>query len=441
MRNKTKLNVGKVVDQKVIQTPKKNDNWWEASTLFEFMQKAVNQRALRAGRNQITLERVAQLIVKRYEIEELETAQNVLLVHAQNLCYMMDHPRRKNIQFFASEPIYQQLAAGHNLSAAEQRRSEGVELRPRKDHGTLKNEESASSNTSDDEEESIRTPVRRPPDKRRKGRLSVLRPKSGKYSGKSKGKGLEQGSRVGGKGKAPVPNFDASEDESQNEDSEQSTSSDEDMEIDTPTQAVSPGREKRKLDETEVDEGEDQTRRKRAASTSLTPESPPTTGESDDEILAKDGTVPALPLRYRPSNQPPASILPIANTTPGLAPTLVSTPLPTYAANASRDSWICNFDGCTQRIYGCSKVLGQQLIKEHLEDHSRGREKVVGILWREQDKLNLPVRYVWTTLASTIHMLIQLSNLIKKIREMSEASAPLFPAAEKAVPRPIQRPV
>jgi hypothetical protein len=36
------------------------------------------------------------------------------------------------------------------------------------------------------------------------------------------------------------------------------------------------------------------------------------------------------------------------------------------------------------------------LITEHLEDHANGREKVVGILWREQDKLHLPVRYVET---------------------------------------------
>jgi hypothetical protein len=70
----------------------------------------------------------------------------------------------------------------------------------------------------------------------------------------------------------------------------------------------------------------------------------------------------------------------------------VSTPLPTYEPNGPRDSWICNFDGCAQRIYGCSKEIGRQLITEHLEDHAKGREKVVGILWREQDKLHLPVR-------------------------------------------------
>ncbi|KAI4919951.1 hypothetical protein J4E90_002090 [Alternaria incomplexa] len=313
---------------KPTEAPKKDDNWWEAAALFEFMQKAVNQRVLRAGRNHITVDRVAELIVRRYEIEEADTAKNVLLVHAQNLCYMMDHPRRKNIQFFAAEPIYQELAAGHTLPAAEQRRAEGVELKPRKDHGTLRDGESGSSDTSDEEDDAITTPVRRPPGRRKQGRLSVLRPTSGKFSGKSKGISIKPGRQKGGKGKAPVP----ASDDSEAEQSSNATGSDEDDEeegIDTPTHALSPGREKRKLDDTDRDQDE-KDRRKRTA--------------------------------------------------------------------------------------------------KHLEDHSRGREKVVGILWREQDRLNLPV-----------------SNLIKKIREMNEAATPLFPVpgapATAVQPKPIQRPV
>jgi hypothetical protein len=348
------------------------------------MQKAVNQRVLRAGRNHITLDRVAELIVRRYEIEEVETAKNVLLVHAQNLCYMMDHPRRKNIQFFASEPIYQELAAGHNLSAADQRRAEGVELRPRKDHATLRDGESDSSDTSDEEEEdAITTPVRHPPGRRKRGRLSVLRP-SGKFSGKGKGVSIKPGKQKGGKGKAPV----ATSDDSEVEQSEQATSSEDDIAIDTPTQALSPAREKRKLDDTDADQ-EEKGRQKRTASASIAPDSPPTTGDSEEEA-EENGTAP-LPLRYRPTNLPP-NARPQPNTKPATIPPIVSTPLPTYEPNGPRDSWICSFDGCSQRIYGCSKELGRQLITEHLEDHKRGREKVVGILWREQDKLHLPVR-------------------------------------------------
>ncbi|KAH6858033.1 hypothetical protein AA0121_g7289 [Alternaria tenuissima] len=410
---------GKVTIPKPVEAPKKDDNWWEAAALFEFMQKAVNQRVLRAGRNQITVDRVAELVVRRYEIEEVEIAKNVLLVHAQNLCYMMEHPRRKAVQFFASEPIYKELAAGHDLSAAEQRRAEGVELKPRRDHGTLRDGENESSDTSD-EEDAITTPVRRPPGRRKQGRLSVLRPRSGKFSGKSKGISIKPGRQKGGKGKAPVP----ASDDSEAEQSDETTSSEEDEGIDTPTQALSPSREKRKLDDMDADQ-EERGRWKRTASASAAPDSPPTTGDSD---LEEATAVPPLPLRYRPSNVPP-HVRPAsssANTRLMVSPPIVSTPLPTYEPNGPRDSWICSFDGCTQKIYGCSKELGRQLITEHLEDHSRGREKVVGILWREQDRLNLPV-----------------SNLIKKIREMNEASTPLFPmpGALTTAVRPIQRPL
>ncbi|KAF1921489.1 hypothetical protein BDU57DRAFT_467007 [Ampelomyces quisqualis] len=411
---------GKVASPKPVEAPKKDDNWWGAATLFEFMQKAVNQRVLRAGRSQITLERVAQLIIRRYEIEELETAQNVLLVHASNLCYMMDHPRRKNIRYFADEPIYRELAAGHNLSAAEQRRAEGVELRPRRDHGTLKDDDTESSNTSSEEDDVVATPVRRPPGRQKRGRLSVLRPSS-KFSGKSKG--IKHAKMGGGKGKAPVPASEAS-DASEAEDGDEANGSEkEDMVIDTPTQAQSPSREKRKLDQTSTEDKEERTRRKRAASASITPDSPPTTIESEDEITLPDGTVPPIPLRYLPSASRPTSS---SHSKAPIAPSLISTPLPTYTPNGPRDSWICNFDGCSQRIYGCSKDLGRRLITEHLEDHAQGRDKVVGILWREQDKLHLPV-----------------SNLIRKIREMSEASTPLFPGAagESVLSQPIHRPV
>ncbi|CAN9280011.1 unnamed protein product [Alternaria alternata] len=382
---------GRVTIPKPVEAPKKDDNWWEAAALFEFMQKAVNQRVLRAGRNQITVDRVAELVVRRYEIEEVEIAKNVLLVHAQNLCYMMEHPRRKAVQFFASEPIYKELAAGHDLSAAEQRRAEGVELKPRRDHGTLRDGENESSDTSD-EEDAITTPVRRPSARQTEG---------------------------GGKGKAPVP----ASDDSEAEQSDETTSSEEDEGIDTPTQALSPSREKRKLDDMDADQ-EERGRWKRTASASTAPDSPPTTGDSDLE----EATAVPLPLRYRPSNVPP-HVRPAsssANTRLMVSPPIVSTPLPTYEPNGPRDSWICSFDGCTQKIYGCSKELGRQLITEHLEDHNRGREKVVGILWREQDRLNLPV-----------------SNLIKKIREMNEASTPLFPmpGASTTAVRPMQRPL
>jgi hypothetical protein len=321
------------------------------------MQKAVNQRVLRAGRNRITLERVAQLVTRRYEIDEAETAQNVLLVHAQNLCYMMDHPRRQDIRFFVDEPIYQELAAGHNLSAATQRRAEGVELHIRK-RETLRDDLSDSSNTSDDDA-AITTPVRRAPSRHKLGRLSVLRPKSSQYSGKSKG-------IIGGKGKKPLPDSSDSSDA----DPEADTTSNE-MALDTSPDA-SPSREKRKLDTSTSPTSTSRTRLKRAASSSPAPSRTPSSPGSNADVK--------LPLH---ENQSVTDAL--------LSATIASSPLPTYTANGPRDSWVCSVDGCSQRIYGCSKNTGRRLITEHLEDHSKGREKVVGVLWGERERLQLPV--------------------------------------------------
>lgn len=357
---------------KTDDAPKKDDNWWEAATLFEFMQKAVNQRVIRAGRNSITVDRVAQLIIKRYEIEDVQTARNVLLVHAQNLCYMMDHPRRQNIRFFAAEPIYGELTIAHNLSAIDQRRAEGVELRPRRDRGTLKGEDVDSSDTSDeeDEDDELATPKRRIPGRSKKGTLSVLRPRSGKFSGK--GKSIQRGGK--GKTKPPVPVSDSEEEEDDDEEDA--------MAIDTPTHILSPELSKRKL--APLDDTTEGGKRRRAHSSSEPPSSPPTSADETPEPGTAD---PPLPLRYRPGTNQPAS-----KSTQPMLPVIVSTPLPTYESNGPRDSWFCSFDGCAQRIYGCSKDIGRQLITEHLEDHTRGREKAVGILWREQDKLHLPVK-------------------------------------------------
>ncbi|KAF1996792.1 hypothetical protein P154DRAFT_579572 [Amniculicola lignicola CBS 123094] len=363
---------------------RKDDNWWEAAVIFEFMQKAVNHRAMHKGR--ITVSKVARLITKRYEVEDDEMATNIIMVHATNLHYMMQNPRRKNIAYFASEPIFQELAAGHSLPAAEVRRAEAIELRPRKDRRSLKDEA-----TSDFDSSSSAATPKRPQRASKKGHLSVLRPKSGKYSGKSgKGKGVKRG-------KGKQPHFDMDSDAETGEEEAEESSNDG---IDTPTQAFSPG--KRKLLH---HHDEDKGPRKRTASASIEPASPPASSSEDEE---EPGTnTESLPLRWRSGN----TSKPKTAASASLVPSIISTPLPTYTANGPGDSWICSFDGCKRKIYGASSETGRELITEHLGDHERGREKVVGIVLGEEQRLRLPV-----------------NNLIKRIREMTEAQTPLFPA-------------
>ncbi|KAF2259372.1 hypothetical protein CC78DRAFT_503303 [Lojkania enalia] len=392
--------------QKPEDAPKKDDNWWEATAIFEFMQKAINQHVMHIGH--VTIDRLARLMVRRYEISDVGTATNVILVHATNLCYIMDHPRRKNTRFFAEEQIYRELSSDYNLSAADIRRAQSIELRPRKDHGTLKAETSEESESSS----SAATPPQRR-QRSKKGRLSVLRPKNSIYSGK--GKGIKRG-----KGKAPNAAAASSSDQSTD-----TFSAESEIEVDTPTHIQSLSPPKRKLDVDDIVE-DNPNPRKRAASSSTSIEPSPhpypsTSSSSPDEEEANE----PLPLRWQPSNNPTNNTTKSAS--PALAPPIVSTPLPTFTPNGPKDSWICTFDGCSQKVYGASSEVGRMLIQEHLQDHARGRAKEIGIVMREEERLRLPV-----------------NNLIKKIREMAEAQQPLFPAMNSGPamrPQPIERPV
>ncbi|KAF2439188.1 hypothetical protein P171DRAFT_436520 [Karstenula rhodostoma CBS 690.94] len=408
--------------EKPTAAPKKDDSWWAAAAIYEFIRSAVNKRVLRPGRDQITIDRVAELMTKRYEIDEVDTARNVLLVHAKNLCYKMNHPRSKSAIFLVDEPIYRELDIGHDLPAADIRKAQAVELRPRKDHAPLERADSDTSSDSEPPEEVVVTPQRRPDGRKKKGRLSVLRPKSGKFSGKGKtvqprkGPGLEDHS-------SDVDLADSSAEP--DEEAEGDRESVAEIDIETPTQVLTPSREKRKFAETETDE-EESGRRKRAASSPISPEPIPTSSDSDTEAAGEADNEAPLPLRKRPNHTTTNGKHPDTQTKSDLVAPIVSTPLPTYEANGPRDSWTCTFDGCHQRIYGASKPIGRQLLTEHLEDHAKGRQQVVGVVWRENQKLALPV-----------------NHLLKKIREMSESQAPLFPSlgpSNSAIsPEPIRR--
>jgi hypothetical protein len=362
--------------------PKKDDNWWEAAALFAFVQKAVNLGAMRV--RHVTIDKVAKLLVKRYDITDENTARNVILVHAENLCYMMDHPRRKAIEFFRSEPIFEELYAGHNLTAAEVRHAEAVELKPRKGYSSFKEDMDSDSDSSSSSD--VETPKRRVSRHKKTGTLSVLRPKTSKFLGK--GKSVKAGKW---NGKAPTGAVTEDSDE-------EGVESGSDIAVDTPTQALSPGKRKRGTETTDFDP------RKRVASPPADPEA-----ESPSNSPSEDQEAPqvTLPLQWRPRN-----LSTTKSSSPAVLPAIISSPLPTYEANGPGGSWICTFDGCSQKIYGASTELGRSLIHEHFQDHAKGRHKEVAILLREEQKLRLPV-----------------NNLIKRIREMSELQQPLFPPA------------
>lgn len=298
----------------------------------------------------------------------------------------MDHPRSKSASFLADEPIYRELDMGQDLPAADIRKAQAVELRPRRDHAPLERADSDTSSDSEPLKEVIVTPQRRSDGRKKRGRLSVLRPKSGKFSGKGKTVQSKKASGLEDNSSEIADSSAAPEDEEAESDSESVA----DMEIDTPTHALSPSREKRKL--LEIENDEEDARRKRTASSPIPPESIPSTSDSDTEAAAEADNEAALPLRKRPTHTTAGGKHPETQPKSNLVAPIASTPLPTYEANGPRDSWMCTFDGCRQRIYGASKLIGRQLITEHLEDHAKGRQQVVGVVWKENQKLALPVK-------------------------------------------------
>jgi hypothetical protein len=343
---------------KAADIPKKDDNWWEAAVIWEFMQKAVTQKLV--YHNHVTVERIAALMVKRFEIEETRMAEHYILAHASNLCYMMQHPRRRTNRFFIDEPIFTQLSSGHSLSAAQIRKAEQLELRPRKTYQALKGDPSDDEDSSDSGLSD--TPRRRLSNK---GKFSALRPKSSKFSGKGKA------------AKRSITPTDALEDSAQDDDSE--------IEVATPTQGPSPTKRK-------IEAPETQNPRKRAASASISvsPSSPTSSSSSETSDTAE-----TLPLRWRSANVSKSS-------TPQLPP-VISTRMPSYTANGPGDTWTCTMDGCAQKVYAASEETGRGLIKQHVQEHAEVRRSQIELVMNEEQRLRLPV-----------------NNLIRRIREMAD---------------------
>jgi hypothetical protein len=66
-------------------------------------------------------------------------------------------------------------------------------------------------------------------------------------------------------------------------------------------------------------------------------------------------------------------------------------PLP----NSPGDVWRCTSFGCIETIYGASGNLGKSLIHDHIGRHKKDNPgDQIGIVMREMQKCNLPVKYV-----------------------------------------------
>ncbi|KAF2806571.1 uncharacterized protein BDZ99DRAFT_394147 [Mytilinidion resinicola] len=370
--------------EKPPNVPKKDDNWWEATAIWELMQKAFAQGHLKPG--EVTVSSIAKEMVKKYSIESEGQANNYLRVHGSNLRFIMQHPKRKTMLHFVHEPIFEELES-NTLPAATIRIASQLVLVPRKaplDQDSSEDEASDQSSSSDDGTRRHRHS--------HKGKYSGLRPKSSKVAGKgNKGKK--------GKTTAPVPIV--------NEPGESDSGDGEPMELELSSHAKRKG----SVDESLANP------RKRAVSESNDLNSPPSSPSSS----ASEAVGDPLPLRWRNSNANS-----VKSTSPAFLPSIISSPLLSFAANGPGDSFICTFDGCAHRVYGASTENGKALIKEHFQEHASRRQEQLEIVISEEQRSRLPV-----------------SNLIKRIREMTESQQTTFHlpgmAAASPIPTAIER--
>ncbi|OCL01732.1 hypothetical protein AOQ84DRAFT_383421 [Glonium stellatum] len=373
--------------QKPANAPKKDDSWWEATVIWEIIQKAVAQDFIESG--DVTIDGIAELMVKKYEIDDEEQAANYIRVHASNLRYMMQHPKRRRSLHFVQEPIFEELAS-IQLPAATIRKVSQIQLRPRRVPLKTESSEEESSEPSSSSNETPRGPYHA-----HKGKSSVLRPKSNKLAGKGRG------------GKRGKTNTSIATDE----DSDEILSNNSDiMELSAP----SPSKRKSDDDQFLINP------RKRPASRSNSLNSPPSSISSSDTEAPSD----PLPLRWK--QNPGAKSSTSAGST--FLPSIISTALPSFAANAPGDTFICTFEGCTHKVFGASTASGKAFIKEHFEEHTARRQEQLELVMSEEQRSRLPV-----------------SNLIKRIREMADQQQSLFQlpgitsSASGGLPRAIER--
>ena len=370
--------------------PKKDHNWWKAAAIWELIQKAASQGVIAAG--QVDLDRVAKVMVKRYDIDDVKLAKQIISVHGHHLRYMMSHPRRRSSSSasIGQEPIYCQLVRC-DVDAALASKAMEMELRPRRTHALLHHDVTSESDSGSDA-----TPSRHMP---RKGKFSTLRLRSSKFSAKGKGKGRNKGKiKLGKPGSLP-------------------SNSDGELEMVIETY------DQQSLDESSLPKRKhtdnctsDMRPNKRIAHPS-SPSSPASSSSGHADVAASN----SLPLRWRRRNPATQSPTP----TDRFRPSVVSTPLPSYAANGPGDSWNCPLKNCTASVYGASSDNGRKLISEHLQSHAPSKEQKIDLVKSEEVKCRLPVTYV--LLLSRVERCTggsaadqSFSNLIQRIRELAD---------------------
>ncbi|KAF2088006.1 hypothetical protein K490DRAFT_12870, partial [Saccharata proteae CBS 121410] len=338
--------------------PKKDNNWWESKVIWEMMQISESQGLFQS--DGISVEACAKIMVRKYEVDGEILAEDYIRAHSSNLVYMMTHKRKPASEFWTSQPVFTELSSTQ-LSPSALRKVSDLRVRRRRVPLPDPSPPPPHQFSDSSSEEDIHAIRRRA----NKGKSSVLRPKSNKFSGK--------GTTRSGK-------------------SYLRSSGEEDSDSDNPG-VTSPSKRK-----TSPEAGDAGRRKKSASRSQMRPAGGATMSPPDSDDDEEDEKPPSFPLQFK-EGRSNAAETPASKYTPRI----VSESVASFEANSPGDVWRCSFDGCAHKVYGASGEEAQVLIQEHCDEHDERRKAQIDLVRLEEGRSQLPV-----------------SNLIKRIREMAE---------------------
>ena len=351
------------------QPVKRDDAWWKARAILEFMHKA---HALKlVSSKSLTIDQFAVAMARSYDVEDEETAATYIQAYADQLILMME---TKKYEVWTTRPIYEELKNAR-VSVVDMRRMQQLKLQPLRaplmpSDSEVSSESSSASETSEEQEEQEEEPPA-PTGRARKGRLSIMRPKPSKYSGK------------GAKRQSKGPSAKGIENENDENDERDI------MEVDG-SSSSSRRTSKRKREPEKITAEHSSSESERSLIVS-----------DDNDELSRN-----LPLRWKRSASSTESTVP---------PPIIATLLQTKEASLSpkSDIWQCPFPSCIVKIFGSDSPTSQRLIVEHKRTHRADPDDHLMALVQSEARDDLPV-----------------SNLLKKIQEMAQLKQDTMPVID-----------
>ncbi|EEP80195.1 predicted protein [Uncinocarpus reesii 1704] len=298
----------------------------QADTIFETILDM--KESTRDFKRQLTLKTAAEQLLKRYEMDSLDYAINLIKARAAYLIEMMDNANTLSSIDWSRRTIYRQLKAAERSKGVQDVRTTPLHPRPVEDQG----DQSSSVEESEDENFSHH---------RRHARMSILRPKSS-VSAK----------RARKSGKQPPNETSDSEQESE----------DIDISEETPTRRLGSHRLIQQPLPSRVSE----------LARSIISISEPSTSSPKKVApleMARPSETTAHPINGNHITMPPAALI-------------------SPEVDLPRDTWVCSVQGCGKTVLKASSKRSKEVILDHSLAHADDTQTKMSLVFAEQ-RLNV----------------------------------------------------